>query len=180
MGIVFNSSQWVQSVITPWLTLQFLSPSITSALASTLNVDFPVQNSFNLFVDSWLSPLNLHVSLITRVLVLNFCSVSLSSHMILGSQGQSSQSCGTKFCRLGVLWIRINVSFPSHCQWSSFFLSNICDFRVDFTCGMVSLISDSGCLWHRPGVQVLKWTVDAPCHCVNAILHPHSPHEQGA
>ena len=35
-----------------WLTLQFLSPSITSALASTLNVDFPVQNSFNLFVDS--------------------------------------------------------------------------------------------------------------------------------
>ena len=52
MGIVFNSSQWVQSVITPWLTLQFLSPSITSALASTLNVDFPVQNSFNLFVDS--------------------------------------------------------------------------------------------------------------------------------
>ena len=32
------------------------------------------------------------------------------------SQGQSSQSCGTKFCRLGVLWIRINVSTPSHCQ----------------------------------------------------------------
>ena len=29
-----------------------LTSIITSALASTLNVDFPVQNSFNLFVDS--------------------------------------------------------------------------------------------------------------------------------
>ena len=28
--------------------------------------------------------------------------------------------------------------------------------------------------------QVLKWTVNAPFHCANAILHPHSPHEQGA
>ena len=165
MGIVFTSLQLVHSVITPWLTLQFLPPSITSALASTLNVDFPVQNSFNLFVDSWLSPLNLHMSLITRVLVLNFCSVSLSSHMILGSQGQSSQSCGTKFCLLGVLWIRINVSFPSHCQWSSFFLPNTWDFRVDFTNGILSLMSNSGCVWHRPGVEVDCGCPFSLCEC---------------
>ena len=62
-----------------------------------LECRFPAKNSFNLLVVSWLSPLNLHVSLTTRVLDLNFCSVSLSSHMILGSHGQSSQSCGTKF-----------------------------------------------------------------------------------
>ena len=83
--------------------------TIISALASTLNADFPVQNSFNLLDVSLLSPLSLQTSLITRVFVLNFCSVSLSSHMILGSQGHSRPiSNNLQFSYLG----------PGICEWN--------------------------------------------------------------
>ena len=91
-----------------------LATGRTSWCLKTRKIDFPVQNSFQLFDLSPLSPGRRQLLLSTLTFDWNFNWVSLQSWIKRWSQGQSSQSLGTNISLLGILWILSRTWSPIH------------------------------------------------------------------